>query len=209
MLGFLTLSQSTRIEILLRSLDMFQTATDKVRWTTADLVLLPDNGNRYEIIDGELFVTRAPHWKHQKACGRIFTALDIWSQSTSLGEPSLAPGIIFSDFDNVIPDVAWASKERLAVILDNAGHLTAAPELIVEVLSAGIENERRDREAKLKLYSSRGVQEYWIVDWQRQQIEVYRRENANLVLIATLFLSDELTSPLLPGFSFKVGEIFS
>lgn len=60
--------------------------TDRVIWTTADLELFPDNGSRYEIIDGELFVTRAPHWKHQKACARIISALDVWSQTTGLGE---------------------------------------------------------------------------------------------------------------------------
>jgi Uma2 family endonuclease len=187
---------------------MNQPITERVRWTTADLELLPDNGNRYEIIDGELFVTRAPHWKHQEACGRIFSALDAWSQSTRLGRVAINPGIIFSDTDNVIPDVVWASNERLAVLLDNAGHLTAAPELIVEVLSSDAENERRDREAKLKLYSARGVQEYWIVDWQKQQIEVYRREKAVLRLILTLFTTDELNSPQLPGFIFPVAQLF-
>ena len=110
------------------------------RWTTADLELLPDNCNRYEIIDGELFVTRALHWQHQRTCGRIFSALDAWSQSTGLGQAAIAPGIIFSDADNVIPDVVWANNERLAILLDDAGHLTAAPELVVEVLSSSVEN---------------------------------------------------------------------
>ncbi|BAZ28840.1 hypothetical protein NIES4074_12750 [Cylindrospermum sp. NIES-4074] len=179
-----------------------------VRWTTADLELLPDNGNRYEIIDGELFVTRAPHWQHQKACTRIASALDDWSLSTRLGEVVTTPGVIFTDADNVIPDVVWISNHRLGILLDDEGHLTGAPELVVEVLSAGADNERRDKEVKLKLYASRGVQEYWIVDWRLQQIEVYRREKATLVLAVTLFASDEITSPLLPGFSCVVGRLF-
>lgn len=183
--------------------------TERLRWTTADLELLPDNGNRYEIIDGELFVTRAPHWNHQSVCGRIFAVLDAWSQSTGLGQVAIAPGIIFSDADNVIPDVVWVSNERLALLLDDAGHLTAAPELVVEVLSSGGENERRDKEVKLKLYSSRGVQEYWIVDWQKQQIEVYRREKAALTLNATLFADDEFTSPILESLQFPVRQIFA
>jgi Uma2 family endonuclease len=187
---------------------MNQQTGEKVRWTTADLELFPDNGNRYEIIDGELFVTRAPHWKHQKTCVRISTALDNWSQSTSLGEVVTAPGVIFGDNDNVIPDVVWISKERLASLLDEAGHLTAAPELVVEVLSAGIENERRDRELKLKLYSARGVREYWIVDWNKQQIEVYRREQGILKLAATLFRDDELRSPILPDFTCAIACLF-
>jgi len=188
---------------------MSQITTGGVRWTTADLALFPDNGNRYEIVDGELFVTRAPHWKHQKACARIIAGLESWSETTGLGETVPAPGIIFSDADNVIPDVVWASRERLAVLLDEAGHLTSAPELIVEVLSFGNENERRDRELKLKLYSSRGVQEYWIVDWQKQQVEVYQRQQAILQLVATLFPNDQLNSPLLLGFTLSVSRLFA
>ncbi|XHR80254.1 MAG: Uma2 family endonuclease [Gloeotrichia echinulata GP01] len=187
---------------------MSQTIDEGVRWTSADLELLPDNGNRYEIIDGELFATRAPHWGHQKATGNICGELRTWSISTGLGETVPNPGIIFSDANNVIPDVVWVSKERLALLLDNQGHLTGAPELVVEVLSPGTQNERRDREIKLKLYGSRGVQEYWILNWQLQQVEVYRREKAVLKLVATLFATDELFSPILPDFVCSVARLF-
>lgn len=184
------------------------TTTDRVRWTSADLELLPDNGNRYEIIDGELFVTRAPHWRHQDTCGNLYAELRDWSRTIGSGEAVVSPGVIFSDTDDVIPDVVWISFDRLNTLLDEAGHLTDAPELIIEVLSIGAENERRDRSAKLKLYSTRGVREYWIVNWQRQQVEVFRRENAVLTLAATLLAEDTLTSPLLPGFSCPVQQLF-
>jgi len=72
-----------------------------------------------------------------------------------------------------------------------------------------MENQRRDREAKLKLYSSRGVREYWIVDWEKQQIEVSRREKAALTLVATLFANDELTCSLLPNFTCTLAQIFT
>ncbi len=182
--------------------------TEKVYWTSGDLEFLPDNGNRYEIIAGDLFVTRAPHWKHQKIAGNTCTVLNNWSKQTGLGEAVIAPGIIFTDADNVIPDVVWVSNERLAKLLDNAGHLIAAPELVVEVMSPGEENEKRDRQSKLKLYSTQGVREYWIFDWKQQKIEVYRRENGVLKLAMTLFKEDHLTSPLLPNFHVLVGELF-
>ncbi|MDZ7954894.1 Uma2 family endonuclease [Nostoc sp. DedQUE09] len=189
---------------------MNQTISDQVRWTTSDLELLTtDEWKRYEIIDGELFVTRAPHWRHQRTGGNIYLELEIWSRSSKLGEPITTPGIIFTDADNVIPDLVWISHERLAQLLDDEGHLRGAPELIVEVLSPGTTNERRDREAKLKLYSSTGVQEYWIANWQLQQLEVYRRETAQLKLIATLLADDEITSPLLPGFGVRVQGFFA
>ena len=188
---------------------MNQPTTERVRWTTADLELFPDDGNRYEIIDAELFVTRAPHWNHQQTCIRIGMVLETWSQATKLGRTAVTPGIIFGDNDNIIPDVVWASNQLLAELLDEAGHLTAAPELVVEVLSPGIHNEKRDRELKLKLYSSRGVREYWIIDWRKQQVEVYRQEQDILKLAATLFKDDELTSPLLPGFNCAIAPLFT
>ncbi|MCC5662528.1 Uma2 family endonuclease [Nostoc sp. CHAB 5784] len=188
---------------------MSQMLTAGVRWTIHDVELFAENeGTRYEIVDGELFITRAPHFKHQQTCGRIFQQLNIWSDSTGLGEAVINPGVLFSESDNVIPDVVWATKETLAVMLDEEGHLTGAPDLIVEVLSASKSDERRDKEAKLKLYSSRGVKEYWIADWRSRKLEVYRREQNQLKLVETLFSSDNIISPLLPGFSCTVDQFF-
>jgi Uma2 family endonuclease len=188
---------------------MSQTMPEKVRWTIADLELLSDDEwKRYEIIDGELFVTRAPHLEHQDSSGCIYFELRAWSKVSKLGKAFLLPGIIFSDADNVIPDVIWISHDRLAQLQDEAGHLTGAPELIVEVLSPGLTNERRDREAKLKLYSAQGVQEYWIVNRDLQAVEVYRRVNAVLKKVATYLAQDEITSPLLPGFQCLVKHFF-
>jgi Uma2 family endonuclease len=124
-------------------------------------------------------------------------------------EAIIAPGIVFSDQNNVVPDVVWISKERLALLEDKAGHLTGSPELVVEVLSPGEENQHRDKEAKLKLYSIRGVQEYWIVDLFTKQVAIYGREEARLTLVATLLSNKEITSPLLPGFSCLVSRFFA
>lgn len=187
---------------------MTRTTSEQVRWTIADLEGFPDNGNRYEIIEGELFVTRAPHLDHQDAAGAIYTELRTWSLQSGFGKPFMAPGVIFSLSDAVIPDVIWISHERRAQLTDDSGHLTGAPELIVEVLSKSEKDKKRDRETKLKLYSVQGVSEYWICDREQQLIEVYRRENGVLKKAMTLFKADRLTSPLLPGFSYEVGSVF-
>ena len=184
--------------------------TTRVRFTTADLELFPDrlDDTRYEIINGELYVAKQPSWHHQQTCGRVFGRLDAWSAQTGSGETSLAPGVLFAEDDNVAPDVVWVSKERLPLLLHAAGHLRGAPDLVVEVLSPGVANEERDREAKFKLYSRRGVFEYWIADWQLRQIEIYRREDATLRHVVTLRGTDVLQSPLLPGFACVVEELF-
>jgi Uma2 family endonuclease len=179
-----------------------------VRFTSRDLELMPDDGKRYEVIDGELYVAKAPGWEHQYTCLRTASLLDAWSRETGAGHTNAGPGIIFAEDDDVIPDVVWVSKERLPVVLGDDRKLHAAPELVVEVLSPGWNNEQRDREAKLKLYSRRGVLEYWILDWQRRQVEVYRREAGALRLVTTLNARETLNSPLLPGFACPVTDLF-
>lgn len=182
---------------------------EKIAWTIRDIPFLPQNESiNYEIIDGELFVTRSPHRLHQRVCVKLARYLDTWSENRDIGETIIAPGVIFSDFDSVIPDVVWLSKEKLANIEDDAGHLLGAPELVIEVLSPGNNNEIRDKETKLKLYSLYGVREYWICDRFNKQVSIYRRENTRLVLVTTLLENDVIESPLLPGFSCLVGNLY-
>ena len=136
-----------------------------LRWTTRDLDAMPDDGGwkRYEIIDGDLYVTPVPHIRHQGAAGKLHVRLETWSEQSGLGNAFQTPGVMFTPNDAVIPDVVWVSRDRLASGINDTGHLIVAPELIIEILSPGDLNEQRDKEVKLKLYSLHGVQEYWIV----------------------------------------------
>ena len=183
--------------------------TSSIRFTSSDLEGLPDiDGTRYEIIDGDLHVSKQPQWHHQFACTAALSALHIWSQQTGAGVANMAPGLIFAADDDVAPDVVWMSWERRAVLLDEGGHLRGAPELVIEVLSPGSATEKRDRELKLKLYSRQGVHEYWIIDWRLRLVQVYRREQAILTLVTTLESDDSLSSPLLPGFACSVSSLW-
>ncbi len=177
-------------------------------FTTSDLLTMPEDGQLYEIIEGELYVSTQPNWHHQYASSNLFRALENWNERSGLGIANCAPGLIFGLHDAVAPDVVWVSFERLPQVLGEDGKLHAAPDLVVEVISPGWQNEQRDRDTKLKLYSRRGVREYWIVDWQKRQVEVYRRSRAKLIQAATLLHDDELTSPLLPSFTCKVSTLF-
>lgn len=179
-----------------------------MKFTSADLLLMPDDGKRYEVIEGELYVSKQPNWHHQYACLRLSVALENWNDQAQMGITNDAPGLIFAEDDDVAPDVVWVSNELLPQILGEDGKLHGAPELIVEVLSPGWSNQHRDRQAKLKLYSRRGVEEYWLVDWEQQKVEIYRRKNEALAQVSTLLRDDTLTSPLLPGFTCKVSKLF-
>lgn len=181
----------------------------RTRFTSRDLETLPlKEGDRAEIIDGELYVSRQPTNFHQYTCGRVHVSLDIWNEASGLGYVLETPGLVFAEDDDVIPDVVWVTRERFLLITDSSGHFNAAPELVVEVLSPGRANEFRDRQAKLDLYDRRGVLEYWILSWQLRQVDVYRRQGPALRLTVTLEDGDTLTSPLLPGFATPVDRLF-
>ncbi len=181
-----------------------------LRMTIRDLegFPVPLDDQRYELIDGELFVSTQPHWHHQSSAANIIYALQAWNRQTGAGLVIDAPGVIFANDTAVAPDVVWVSAARLDAVLGDDGKLHAAPDLVVELLSPGTENERRDRETKLSLYSRQGVREYWIVNWQRRELQIYRRREAQLVLSATLLADDVLQSPLLPDFAVQVSEFF-
>jgi Uma2 family endonuclease len=180
------------------------------RFTAADLERMPDiEGVRYEIIDGELYVSRAPGEPHQYVCTTLILALESWSRQTGAGITVPAPGVVFSEDNDVIPDLVWISHQRRAEALDEKRHYRRAPELVVEVLSPGAANRVRDRDAKLGLYSRQGVLEYWIPDWEAQLVEVYRQRAGALRLVATLGDGDVLTSPIFPGFSCPVASLWA
>jgi Uma2 family endonuclease len=180
------------------------------RWTLADLDVFLDDGGwtRYEIVDGELLVSEVPDNLHQEVTTLATFELGNWNCQTMLGTTLVFPHLIFDDENNTIPDVVWVSDARRHALEQADDKLHGAPELVVEVLSPGPENERRDREAKLGLYARRGVVEYWVLDPATRTVSVYRRMGDDLALTATLDPAATLTAPVLPGFSARVAHLF-
>src|SRR2546426_9912644 len=92
--------------------------TSTTRFTSKDLEAFPDNEwYRYEIIDGELHVTKAPNWEHNHTVLNIVLAVGLWDREAGLGELNPNPGVIFAQDDDVIPDLVWVSHERLRRLL--------------------------------------------------------------------------------------------
>jgi Uma2 family endonuclease len=178
-------------------------------FTVSDLELLPDDGNRYEVIEGELYVSTAPTVWHQDLIAQLTAEMVFYLRDHPIGKVWPGVGIVFDEFNGVIPDLLCVSNERAATVVDK-GRLWAAPELVAEVISPGSENEKRDRVLKKKLYSARGVKEYWIFDQERREVEILRpRETGGLELATKLAANDDLTTPLLPGFRCPVSRLFS
>lgn len=175
--------------------------------TVDDLVALPDDGNRYELFEGELFMSRAPGVSHQRVLGNIHALIRAYLEHNPVGEILLTPGVIFDNINSAIPDAVFVSNQRKREIISGE-RLISAPELMIEIVSPGKENERRDRVVKRQVYGKHGVKEYWIADPQNKSLEIYRLKRHNLALAETLMDEDEITSSLLPGFKCKASQIF-
>src|SRR5437762_14194454 len=94
-----------------------------LHWTLRDLELLPDEGNRYEIVDGELCVSKQTDWQHQLVCYQVGFLLGVWYEQLDAGFVNQEPGIVFADVSNVVPDVIWISRQRIKDVLVAAGQL--------------------------------------------------------------------------------------
>ena len=177
--------------------------------TIADWDAMPyGDGNRYEIIEGELFVSTSPGLTHQMVLTNLIIRIGNFLQANPIGTIVAGSGVILSNFSGVIPDFVFFSREQRDTIVKD-DRLHGPPALMVEILSPGSANVRRDRVVKLQLYAKHGVPEYWIVDPRKMTIERYVNQGSSLILSETLRYEDSLSTTTLPGFSCQMSEIFS
>jgi Uma2 family endonuclease len=175
--------------------------------TVADLDACPGDNNRYELIEGELFVSRAPRLPHQLVLQNLQLILGNYLKSHPVGILVPGAGAVFSEYDAVIPDLVFVRQERWDQIVAN-DRFEGAPDLVVEVLSPGPENKRRDFLVKRQLYAKYGVDEYWIVDSQNRTVLVYRLQGQVLEQIEELTDGGAISSPLLPELRVNLTAIF-
>jgi Uma2 family endonuclease len=179
-----------------------------VKFTYEDFLNFPADGKRHEIIDGEHYVTPSPNTKHQTVVFNLTTALGIYLRSHPIGAAFVAPfDVVLSDLDVVEPDLLYIARERAAIVTDQ--HVRGVPDLVVEILSPG--TRKTDEVTKRKMYERFGVREYWIVDPELDTIKIYRQTDQGFVRAAELSVehADALTTPLLPGFSMALADVFA
>lgn len=184
-------------------------ARTDTRLTYDDLLLLPDDGRRHEIIDGEHVVTAAPNVRHQVVVGRLFGEIYVYLKARpGTGMLLAAPtDVVLSRHDVVEPDLLFVAADQMAVV--TAANLQGAPTLAVEVLSPS--TRQRDAQTKRRLFARTGVREYWLVDPELDTVQVYRgSEDGAFGRAAELSAEDDhtLTTPLLPGWSLGLRELF-
>ncbi|HET7462032.1 MAG TPA: Uma2 family endonuclease [Longimicrobium sp.] len=141
------------------------------RWTYDEFARLPDDGNRYEVIGGELYVSASPRPIHQEISARISDLVRPFVKQNGLGRALPGPiDIVFGEGDFLAPDYVFVRHDRTGIISERG--VEGAPDLVVEIVSRGTKS--RDRGIKRRRYAAFGVPEYWIVDWDRKHVEIYR-----------------------------------
>jgi Uma2 family endonuclease len=142
------------------------------RWTYEEFAKLPEDGKRYEVIAGELYVTPRPWVLHQYAVSQLgIVIFEFVNVKQYLGTLLRGPvDVLFADSDVMAPDLLFVRKERESILTERA--VEGAPDLVVEVVSEV--TEERDRGIKRERYAHYGVPEYWIVDADRHMVEVCR-----------------------------------
>ncbi|HEY3170231.1 MAG TPA: Uma2 family endonuclease, partial [Thermoanaerobaculia bacterium] len=173
-------------------------------FTYRDYARLPDD-RRFEVIGGKLFLTPAPRTWHQRLCGELFAALREHVRGQNLGEVLIAPcDVVLSETNVVQPDLLFVRKDRLSIIGEK--YVSAAPDLLVEVLSPG--TKMRDRKLKFRLYARFGVAELWIVDGEARFVEVFRNAGGRFELEKRYSSSHTLHSKILPKLRLALDSIF-
>ena len=176
----------------------------KAKYTYEDYLNTPE-GERYELLDGELILVASPNEEHQIASIELASLMHYHAKAGDLGMVFHAPfDIVFSDTEVVQPDIMFISKEREHI--RTAANVRGAPDMVVEILSPS--SVSRDWNYKRELYAKYGVEEYWIADPVHKMVSVMRLKDGILELAGTYVEGDTVVSTALEGFSVGVGEIF-
>ena len=159
----------------------------------SDYASIPPDGKRYEIIDGDLYVTPAPSPLHQRMSRRLQRQLEDYFDARALGEVFNAPiDVILTDRDVVQPDLVVVANPAQ---VSNRG-IEGAPLLVVEILSPSTRTQ--DRTIKTERYAALGVRHYWIVDPEQRRLECYLSEAGGYRLVAQCGAEGALRHPEWP-----------
>lgn len=158
-------------------------ATQLKRWTLEEVHSLPDDGNKYELVHGDLFVTPPPNEDHETILSRLTRVLDPYVAAHGLGMVYHPRSVMRFEGSEVEPDLMVRQPR---IVTEKDWDDTPTPILIVEVLSAS--TRRRDHLQKRELYLDGGVAEYWIVDPEARNVRVVRAGQKDAVVTGVLRL---------------------
>ena len=175
-------------------------------WTYEDYRRLPDDGNRYEIIDGVLYIMPAPRVDHQNVVIWFLFYFRLHIELLGLGKVYGAPvDVLLPPHGRVVqPDVLLILEANLGIVLDT--HIDGAPDLAVEVASPSTRGY--DRREKMDAYAASGVSEYWIAEPDSQTIEVFWLVGGRYLSQGLFTGTALLPSRVAPGFPVEAAKFF-
>ena len=184
---------------------MSRTMITAERLTAEDYRAMPDDGRRYQLIDGELHMAPAPNSYHQEIIWNLSGILVRYLDAHPVGRIYPAPyDVYLSGHDVVQPDLLFLATAHQHLRQEDGLH--GAPDLVIEVLS--VSTSQLDKKTKRAIYARGGVKEMWLVDPILQQVHLYdfARDPAKAVRL----VEDDETfgSPLLPGLVVSAADIF-
>ena len=174
--------------------------------TYDDYALLPQDRNRYEILEGELYMTPSPLLIHQVVLIRLALILTVYEIERQLGLVLVAPmDVLLSEFNIVQPDITFIHRSKVPPF--TAKNLVVVPDLVVEILSPG--SIEQDRTHKKRIYARHGVPHYWIVDPEGRTFDVYVLEGSEYRLAASFAGNDSAVSPLFPDLQIPLANLWA
>ena len=178
----------------------------RTRLTVRDYLAIPeDDENRYELIDGELYMAPGASWEHQESIINLGSTLRDFVRANRFGRVVASPVDVYLSNEDVFqPDIVFVSVERLDIIHRSGVH--GAPDLVVEMLSPS--TERRDLTIKRERYEMFGVREYWLADTIGKTITVLRARDGVFELVGVFGEGMTVETPLIPGLVVDVSEVF-
>jgi Uma2 family endonuclease len=180
--------------------------TQKKLLTYQDYLDLPVDGNRYEIINGELIMAPSPGTGHQDVSGNLEFALRKFLETHKVGKIYHAPiDVVLSEHHVLQPDILFIANERTNIITEK--NISGPPDLIIEILSPS--TGYYDLVEKKESYEKFGVPEYWMVDPKKQWVEIYFLEGSKFKLLQRLEKDGVLKSKVLKGFQIDFQNLFA
>ncbi len=175
-------------------------------WTYEDWLRLPNDGRRYEVLNGELYMTPPPTTTHQNVVTELSMQMRSFAKQADLGIVLVSPvGVRLPNQPvPVQPDVVFVRAERRDIIGED--YVEGVPDLVVEVLSPS--NWLYDRREKMQAYEQAGVPEYWIVDYRARTVEVRALEAKTYTLLDEFGSGDVARSTVVSGFEIRVDDLF-
>lgn len=175
------------------------------QWTAEDWENLPDDGRRYEIINGELFMSTAPSNFHQWIIFMLAELLGTPIKRQGIGYAFFAPiGVFMPDCEPVQPDFIIVLMKNKHIIRDR--RIQGVPDLLVEVISPG--SRDYDEGVKKAAYEKAGVPEYAVIDPQTRQLRLYRLDKSGQYPEPQIFNESDQVKLMIAPVTFKVGELF-